>query len=112
MAISARLVEIGTSHEHVPERGKRPRHVDRQRTVLKPISTDQLLFMAPPQPLTVSAAPAAAPPPPRVPFDGTPDSSSAEVRERLRRLADGAPMPDVVAPPAKKAAKRTDRVRI
>lgn len=113
MAIAARLVEIGTSHEHVPERGKRPRHVDRQRTVLKPIATDQLRFMAPSQPLTVPAAPAPpAPPAPRVPFDGTPDSSSAEVRERLRRLNDGAPMPEVVAPPAKKAAKRTDRVRI
>lgn len=80
MAVSDRLSQIAATGESVPERGKRPRYVERQRTVLKPIDTSVLPFAAPrwntdADPLVASAssfhtvvpaaaAAAAVPPPP------------------------------------------------
>lgn len=96
MAVTARLAEIASGGERAPERGKRPRYVERQRTVLKPIDRTLLPFMAPraPDPASLHAASAA-------PSSSEPRSSvsdaGAEAKEAKMRRVDCAPMPTVAA---------------
>lgn len=95
--MTSRLEEIRSAGERPPERGKRPRHVDRTVNVPPPISRDILPFAAPRVESSNSLLiPAAAAKRPH--FDGSFEASRALVQQRLQKL-NPPPAPTAQPPP-------------